>query len=82
MTSAYASASFLVYAEALEGVDEEFIAAAPASADATVAPAVDAYRAALPAISSPCLEAGCDWSSQVSALDAAAQRFLDAEEEG
>jgi hypothetical protein len=33
---------------------------------------VDLFRKAWPAVQSPCLEGGCDWRAQVTALRAAA----------
>jgi hypothetical protein len=65
LTRQYAQGAFVNYDEQLATLDQ---ASLPADLRAR-------WTAARPAVSDPCLDAGCDWQAQVRALDDAAAAF-------
>jgi hypothetical protein len=75
---AYARSAFVNYQSELDGLDQQLPTQQGAPDSATVQRLLDLYRPAWQAVQSPCLESGCDWRSQVAALDAASQAFVQA----
>jgi hypothetical protein len=65
LTRRYVEGAFVNYGEQLAALDQ-----APLPDDLRAR-----WTAARPAVSDPCLDAGCDWPSQVRALDDAAAAF-------
>lgn len=78
LTSDYARAAFVNYQSQLRGLDQAMPSQTGAPDPASLRSLLQLYMAAMPAVNAPCLTARCDWRTQVHALDAASQAFLQA----
>lgn len=78
LTDAYAASSFVNYQSELAGLDQQLPSVQGVSDRHTLQHLLDLYHAAMQAVNSPCLDASCDWRSQVAALDRASKAFLEA----
>ncbi|MDQ3871181.1 MAG: hypothetical protein M3301_06165 [Chloroflexota bacterium] len=80
LTRGYAQASFLNYGDALEGLDAELRSSQGAPGREAIEQLLALYRIAQGVINEPCLDEGCDWRSQVEALERAKEAFQNAGE--
>jgi hypothetical protein len=78
LTGTYAASSFVNYQGELAGLDQQLPSEQGVSDRRTLQHLLDLYHAAMQAVNSPCLDATCDWRSQVAALDRASKAFLEA----
>lgn len=78
LTVEYAHTTLDLLKESLDGVEEDLpkLGGRPVGFD--LAPLTEAYEQATPVLEAPCLLEGCDWDSQISALDRAFKAFADA----
>ncbi len=78
ITMQYARSSFVNYQSQLDGLDQQLPSQQGAPGKATVDHLLALYKAAIPAVDNPCLDASCNWQAQVAALNRASQAFLKA----
>lgn len=78
ITYAYARSAFMNYQSELQGLDQQMPSQAGAPDMQTIRLLLDAYRPAMQVINQPCLDASCNWRSQLASLDRASKIFLKA----
>lgn len=78
ITLQYARASFVNYQSQLDGLDQQLPSQQGVPGKSTVDHLLALYKAAIPAVDNPCLDASCNWQAQVDALNRASQAFLEA----
>ncbi len=78
VTAAYARAAFANYQSELSGLDQQLPSQSGAPDAASVQQLLRLSNPAMQAINQPCLDASCDWRSQLAALTRASEAFLKA----
>jgi hypothetical protein len=78
ITYAYAVSSFVNYQSELAGLDQQLPSQQGAPDMRTVQHLVDLYKPAIRVVDSPCLNASCDWRTQIAILNKTSQAFLQA----
>jgi len=78
LTTAYTKASFESYRSELSGIDQQLSSQQGSPNTQTTQHLLNLYKTAMQAINQPCLDATCDWHTQVSALNQASRAFLKA----
>ena len=78
VTAAYARAAFANYQSELSGLDQQLPSQTGAPDAASVQHLLRLYKPAMQAINQPCLDASCDWRSQLASLMQASEAFLKA----
>ena len=78
VTTAFAKATFINYATAVQGADQKLASASGAPDGATMTHLLQLYATANDAIASPCLDSTCNWRQQVDALHQASDAFQQA----
>lgn len=78
ITAAYAQSSFVNYQSELQGVDQQLPSQQGAPDTQNIRRLLAIYEPAMRAVNAPCLDAACDWGSQVAQLDRASRAFLEA----
>lgn len=78
ITYAYARSAFMSYQNELQGLDQQMPSQAGAPDMQTIRLLLDAYRPAIQVVNQPCLDASCNWRSQLASLDRASKAFLKA----
>lgn len=78
ITAAYARSSFVNFQSELQGIDQQ-LATQPGAPDRqTVQRLLLLYQQAMRVVNAPCLDAACNWASQIAQLDRASRAFLEA----
>jgi hypothetical protein len=77
-TYAYARSAFMSYQSELQGLDQQLPSQAGAPDMQTIRLLLDTYRPAMQVVNQPCLDASCNWRSQLASLDRASKIFLKA----
>ena len=78
LTHPYAQAAFEGYASALEGADQEIVAAKGAPSQEFAQHLADLAREAEAVAEQPCLTASCAWEGQVTLLQQASAELIEA----
>jgi hypothetical protein len=78
ITYAYARSAFMNYQSELQGLDQQIPSQAGAPDMQNIRLLLDAYRPAIQVVNQPCLDASCNWHSQLASLDRASKAFLKA----
>ena len=78
ITYTYARSAFMNYQSELQGLDQQLPSQAGAPDMQTIRLLLDVYRPAMQVINQPCLDASCNWRSQLASLDRASKIFLKA----
>ncbi len=78
LTTAYAQSSFAGYQNELSNVDQQLPSQQGAPDTHSIQHLIQLYKTAMQAINQPCLEASCDWHTQVADLNRASDAFLKA----
>ena len=78
ISKAYAASSFVNYASELDGLDQALPTLSGSPDARTLQQLLDLYKPAIQVIHDPCLDASCDWRTQIAALDRASKAFLEA----
>ncbi len=81
ITSAYARSAFMNYQSELQGLDQKLTSQNNAPDPRTVEQLLNLYKPAIHVINQPCLDASCNWRSQLNLLMQAEQAFLKAGEQ-
>lgn len=74
----YATSSFANFESTLAGLDQQLPGQQGAPDRKLLQSLLSLYREAMKIVQQPCLEATCDWRTQVQTLKAASQAFLKA----
>lgn len=78
LTAAYAQSSFVNFRSELQGTDQQLPTLSGAPDRQTIQRLLELYQPAMAAVNAPCLDAACDWRSQINQLDRASSAFLEA----
>lgn len=78
ITAAYARSSFVNFQSELQGINQQLPSQQGAPDHQTVQRLLALYQPAMRAVNIPCLDATCDWGSQIAQLDRASRAFLEA----
>lgn len=78
LTAAYARSSFVNFQSELQGIDQQLPSQQGAPDPRTIERLLALYQPAMRAVNAPCLDATCDWGSQIAQLDRASRAFLEA----
>lgn len=78
ITYAYARSAFMNYQSELQGLDQQLPSQAGAPDMQNIRLLLDAYQPAIQVVNQPCLDASCNWRSQLASLDRASKVFLKA----
>lgn len=77
-TAAYARSSFVNFQSQLQGTDQRLPTLPGAPDRQTIQRLLALYQPAMRVVNAPCLDAACDWRSQITRLDRASSAFLEA----
>ncbi len=78
LTAAYARSSFVNFQSELQGIDQQLPSQQGAPSPQAIQRLLAVYHLAMRAVNMPCLDATCDWGSQIAQLDRASHAFLEA----